>query len=145
MYRELLSELIHGHDWAKLQNPCSEKDILAAEKYVGYTFPDELKALLRETDGDHWFLLSAKEIIENVERNRNIMAEYFEPDEFLEKVDRHIFFATNGCGDYYCYRILENGETDTSAIYLWEHELFETHLVAKDIRDAITKYYHNEI
>ncbi len=145
MYRELLSELIQEHDWAKLQNPCSEKDILAAEKYVGYTFPDELKALLRETDGDHWFLLSAKEIIENVERNRNIMAEYFEPDEFLEKVDRHIFFATNGCGDYYCYRILENGETDTSAIYLWEHELFETHLVAKDIKDAIIKYYNDEI
>ena len=90
-------------------------------------------------------MLSVKEIIENVERNRNIMAEYFEPDEFLEKVDRHIFFATNGCGDYYCYRILPNGETDTAAIYLWEHELFETHAVAENMTDLIVKYYGDEI
>ena len=90
-------------------------------------------------------MLSVKEIIENVERNRNIMAEYFEPDEFLEKVDRHIFFAKNGCGDYYCYRILPNGETDTAAIYLWDHELFETPAVAEKMPDLIVKYYGDEI
>lgn len=73
------------------------------------------------------------------------MAEYFEPDEFLEKVDRHIFFATNGCGDYYCYRVLPNGETDTDAIYLWEHELFETHVVAENMKDLIVKYYGGEV
>ncbi len=145
MYRELLNEYIKEHDWARLQAPCSKKDIAKAEKIVGYSFPDELKELLRETDGDHWFLLSVKEIIENVKRNRNIMAEYFEPDEYIEKVDRHIFFATNGCGDYYCYRVLENGVVDISAIYLWEHETFETHPVAKNIADAIKKYYNDEI
>lgn len=145
MYRELLSELIKKVNWAKLQEPCSENDIAEAEKVVGYTFPDELKALLRETNGDHWFLLSAQQIIEIVENNRNILSECFEPDEYLEKVDRHIFFATNGCGDYYCYRVSENGEVDTSAIYLWEHEEFETRYVAKDIKDAIIKYYNDEI
>ena len=145
MYRELIGELIKNNDWAKLQEPCTEKDINVAEKYVGYTFPDELKALLRETNGDRWFLLSTKEIIENVKLNRSIMAQYFEPDEFLEKVDRHIFFATNGCGDYYCYRVLPNGETDTDAIYLWEHELFETHVVAENMKDLIVKYYGGEV
>lgn len=145
MYRELLSELIQRSNWAKLQEPCSENDIAKAEKVVGYTFPDELKALLRETNGDHWFLLSAQQIIEIVENNRNILSECFEPDEYLEKVDRHIFFATNGCGDYYCYRVSENREVDTSAIYLWEHEEFETRYVAKDIKDAIIKYYNDEI
>ncbi len=145
MYRELLSELIQEYDGAKLQNPCSEKEIAKAEKIVGYPFPNELKALLRETDGDRWFLLSVKEIMEIVESNRSILSESFEPDEYLEKVDRHIFFATNGCGDYYCYRVLENGEVDTSGIYLWDHEEFETRYVAKDIKDAIVKYYHSEI
>ncbi len=145
MYRELLSELIKKSNWAKLQEPCSENDIAEAEKVVGYTFPDELKALLRETNGDHWFLLSAQQIIGIVENNRSILSECFEPDEYLEKVDRHIFFATNGCGDYYCYRVSENGEVDTSAIYLWEHEEFETRYVAKDIKDAIIKYYNDEI
>ena len=118
MYRELLSEFIKNVDWAKLQDPCSEQELEKAEKVVGYPFPDELKALLRETNGDRWFLLSAKEIIENVERNRTILSECFEPDEFVEKVDLHIFFATNGCGDYYCYKVSQNGEVDTSAIYI---------------------------
>ena len=145
MYRELISELTKNHDWAQLRAPCPESDIDKAEKYVGYTFPDELKALLRETNGDRWLLMSAKDIIENVERNRNILAEYFELDEFLEKVDRHIFFATNGCGDYYCYRIPQNGETDTTAIYLWEHELFENRAVAENMADLIVKYYGGEI
>ncbi|MCD8314335.1 MAG: SMI1/KNR4 family protein [Firmicutes bacterium] len=112
---------------------------------MGYTFPDELKALYRETDGDNWFLLSLQQIIDNVEINRKILSKYLEPDEYSEKVDRYIFFATNGCGDYYCYRVSESGVTDTSAIYIWEHEGFEARYVAKDIKDAIIKYYNDEI
>ena len=65
MYRELIEKLIEGHSWAKLQAPCSEKDITKAEKFVGFSFPEELKALLRETNGDRNFLLSAEEIISN--------------------------------------------------------------------------------
>lgn len=146
MYRELIARLIKDHDWAKLQDPCPESEIESAEKYIGYTFPEELKALLRETNGDRWLLLSAREIIENVERNRGILAEFFEDkEEFLEKVDRYIFFATNGCGDYYCYRVLPNGEADTSAVCIWEHEEFESRVVAKDIPDLIVKYYNDEV
>ncbi len=145
MYRELIGNLIKGHSWAKLQEPCSENEISMSEKYVGFDFPDELKALLRETNGDRWFLLSAEEIVDNVKTNREIFPEYFEPDEFEAKVNRYIFFATNGCGDYYCYRVLANGKTDTSAIYIWEHELFEIREVAKNIADLITKYYNDEV
>lgn len=146
MYREWIAERIQDHDWAKLQEPCSEREIEKAERYVGYTFPEELKALLRETNGDRWLLLSAKEIIENVERNRSILAECFDDVEvFNEKIDRHIFFATNGCGDYYCYRVLPGGEADTTAIYLWEHETFERHIAAKDIPDLIARYYNGEV
>lgn len=145
MYRELIGNLIEGHDWAKLQEPCSEHEISMTEQYVGFAFPDELKTLLRETNGDHWFLLSAEEIINHVKTIREIFPEYLEPDEFEEKVNRYVFFATNGCGDYYCYRVLPNGKTDTSAIYIWEHELFEIREVAKDIADLITKYYNDEV
>ena len=70
MFREILTELIKDNEWAKLQKPCDESELAKAEKYVGYSLPNELKALLRETDGDQWFLLSVKEIIENVERVR---------------------------------------------------------------------------
>ena len=145
MYRELIETLIKDHNWAKLQDPCPESEITRAEEYIGFAFPQELKALLRETNGDHWFLLSAQEMIDHVKINREIFPEYLEPDEFEEKVNRYVCFGTNGCGDYYCYRVLENGETDTSAIYIWEHELFEVREVAKDITDLITKYYNGEV
>lgn len=145
MYRELIGKLIEGHNWAKLQMPCPESEIVQVEKYVGFSFPEELKTLLRETNGDHWFLLSAEEIINHVKTNREIFPEYLEPDEFEEKVNRFIPFATNGCGDYYGYRILENDEADSSAIYIWEHELFEIREVASNITDLIIKYYNDEV
>ena len=145
MYRELLENYIADHNWAKLQSPCPESEIASAEKYVGFAFPNELKVLLSETNGDHWFLLSAKEIIDHVKTNREIFPEYLEPDEFEEKVNRFVPFATNGCGDYYGYRVLPNNETDSSAIYIWEHELLEIRKVAKDISDLITKYYSDEV
>lgn len=145
MYKELIEKLTAGNRWAKIQPPCSEKDIQKTEKNVGFPFPAELKALLRETDGDGWFLLSAERIIEHARSNREIYPEYLDPDEFEEKVNRFIYFASNGCGDYYCYRVLENGETDGTAIYIWEHELFETRKVADSITELITKYYNDEV
>ncbi len=141
MYKELLENYIKDHSWAKLQKPCPEEEISETEKYVGFAFPEDLKKLLRETDGDHWFLMSSEEIRENVKRNREIFPEYLEPEEFEEKVNRFIFFATNGCGDYYCYRVLPDGKTDESAVYIWEHELFEIRRIADNIFDLIKKYY----
>lgn len=145
MYRELIGDLIKDHHWAKLQEPCPESKIEEAERYVGFTFPEELKALLRETNDDHRLLLSAEEIISHVKINREIFPEYLEPDEFEDKINRHVFFASNGCGDYYCYRVLSNGDTDASAIYIWEHELLEIRETAKNIADLITKYYNNGV
>ena len=146
MYRELIAKFIENIDSAKLQEPCSEVEIASAEKYVGFPFPEELKSLLRETNGDCWLLMSAAQIIKNVKLNREILADAFDDiDEFNEKVDCHIFFATNGCGDYYCYRVLPSGEVDITAIYMWEHETFEHHVVAKNISDLICKYYNDEV
>lgn len=131
MYRELVLELTKGNEWVKVQPPCSETVISEAEKVVGYSFPEELKNLLREMNGDKWLFLSAEEIIENVKLNREIFLPLFEEDyskeEYQERVDRFIFFATNGCGDYYCYRVCPNGTADKSVIYIWEHEYMLRH------------------
>lgn len=43
------------------------------------------------------------------------------------------------------YRVLPDGSTDDSAIYIWERELFEIRMVAKDISNVITKYYNGEV
>ena len=58
MYRELVLELTKGNEWVKVQPPCSETVISEAEKVVGYSFPEELKNLLREMNGDKWLFLS---------------------------------------------------------------------------------------
>ena len=80
MYRELVLELSKGNEWVKVQPPCSEVVISEAEKVVGYSFPEELKNLLREMNGDKWLFLSAEAIIENVKLNREIFLPLFAED-----------------------------------------------------------------
>lgn len=153
MFREIIVNLSQGNQWVNIQQPCSESTIQAAENIVGHTFPKELKELLREMNGDKWCILSAEEIMENVERNREIYLPLFEMDlsreEYEEKIDRFVFFGTNGCGDYYCYRVRPDGTTDESAIYIWEHEeLAEPccwKVVASSMAEFLTRYYKDEI
>ena len=153
MYRELISELSQGHKYVRIQPPCPESEIDYAEKIVGYPFPKELRDLLRELDGDKWLLLSAKEIIEQVERNREYLLPFFEEDlskeKYIETVDKFIFFATNGCGDYYCYRVDSDGIPDETTIYIWEHEEIGEDCcwkpVAASMAEFITRYYNSEI
>lgn len=152
MYKELVTDLAKGIRWVKIQPPCSERMIKKAEKVVGYPFPKELQALLREMNGDNWCLLSAKEMIKNVEQNRKSWLPFFEEEysaeAYRDMVDRFIFFAANGCGDYYGYRVDENGHADETAIYLWEHEYLGEKCwrkVAGSIVEFLTRYYHDEI
>ena len=134
MFRELIAQCIAeaGVEYAHLEPPCPEEEIAQAE------------ALLRETDGDHWLLWSAREIMENAKLLPGFLDGCDTFEEYLEKVARHIFFAGNGCGDYYCYRVLPDGQVDSSQIYIWEHEIFEHHVVARDIPDLIRKYYRDQ-
>ena len=153
MYQELIAELSQGNSFVHPQPPCPAHEMNRAEKAVGYPFPKELRDLLRELNGDHWLLLSADEIIKNVESNRAYYLPFFEMDlsreVYTERVDRFIFFATNGCGDYYGYRVAPDGVPDETAIYIWEHEeIGETccwRKVAANMTEFITRYYQNEI
>ncbi len=139
MYKELISEKSQGNKWVKIQAPATKEEILNAESVIGYVFPDELKQLLYELNGDSYLILSTEEIINNCLLNRKYLKECY------EDIDNHIFFAGNGCGDYYCYNISPNGEVNASAIYIWEHEINETFVVAKDIKELIIRYYNSEI
>lgn len=153
MYRELLLNVSQGNEWVRIQPPCPEPDIDFAEKVVGYPFPNELRELLRELNGDQWLLLSAQEIVKNVELNRECYLPFFEQNfsqkEYLDRVDRFIFFATNGCGDYYGYRVGIHGIPEENAIYIWEHEEIgqacNWRMVAENMAEFITRYYQNEI
>ncbi len=146
MYRELIKSLSKNIRHVRIHAPCDDDEIKITEEFIGYKLPAELVCLLRELDGDEWLILSAREMREITRLNREILKGAFDDEEeYEEKIDRHIFFAGNGCGDYYGYRVLPNGKTDESAIYMWEHECFEHHIVARDIRELICKYYNDEV
>lgn len=144
MYKEMISELAKGNKWVKIQPPCSENDIDKAEKAIGYTFPKELRALLLEMNGDNFLILSVEEIVEQARLNKEVQEEYSN-EEFARKLDKYIFFATNGCGDYYCYHANADGVIDESSIFIWEHEESCRKRVASDIKELISRYYHDEI
>ena len=153
MYKELIADLSKENEYVKIQPPCPLEEIERAERVVGYGFPKELKQLLQELNGDKYLLLSADEIIRNVETNREYLLPFFEDDfskeVYIERVDRFIFFATNGCGDYYCYRVNADGIADEGNIYIWEHEEMAEECcwrkVASDMEELITRFYNNEI
>ena len=153
MYKELIRRLSAGFEYVAIQPPCPEAEIAHAEAVVGYPFPAELRALLRELNGDRWCVLSAQEIIENVGRNRRYYLPFFEEDfskeAYLDRVDRFVFFATNGCGDYYCYHARTDDTVDDSVIYIWEHEEIGEECcwrpVANNMAEFLTKYYQNKI
>lgn len=144
MYKELILKVSKGNDFVKIQPPCPESGIDRVEKAFGYPLPKELRALLRELNGDKWLLFSAEEIIEQIGISKDMLSFYEE--EGVKGVDRLIFFAGNGCGDYYCYRVGADGAPEENAIYMWEHE--EMHYdkkVAGNMTELITRYYNDEI
>lgn len=152
MYVELIRELSQGNNYVKIQPPCPESEIDRAERAIGYPFPKELRALLRETDGDKWLLWSAKEIIDNVEINKDLLPFFeqnFSREAYADRIERFIFFAGNGCGDLYCYRVSPEGIPDESVIYIWEHEDMGEkccwRAVASNMSELITRYYNGEI
>ncbi len=135
MFKELITAYAQNIKYVCIQNPAAPEQIRAAEKAVGCRFPDELAKLLSELNGDRWLLFSTDEIISRTENTREGLVECY-PD-----IDRHIFFAGNGCGDYYCYNILPDGTADSSSIFIWEHETNETRRVASSISELIQQYY----
>lgn len=139
MYKELILESSNGKAEIQIQKPATLSDIKQAENVVGYNFPDKLKKLLLEMNGDKWLFFSTDQIIQRISLNREYLLECY------EDIEKHIFFAGNGCGDYYCYNINQDGTVDTSAIYIWLHEVNETHMVAGNMKELIRRYYNLEI
>ncbi len=139
MYRELVEKYSEGIEWVKIQKPATRLQIVSAELAVGHRFPKELTNLLSELNGDRWLLFSTDDIIETVHRNKKYL------EEVYPTVSRHIFFAGNGCGDYFCYNISENNSVDEASVFMWDHETDGTHKVASSITELIERYYRDEI
>lgn len=136
MWKEFLTELAASSNNVRMNPPAARNDVLEVENKLDLIFPQRLKNLLSEFNGDNYFILSTKEIIE-VNTNLRKLTCYMPLNCLL-------FIAGNGCGDYFGYAITGEGIND-SQIYMWDHESDNRVYIADGLKDLIEKYYTDQI
>lgn len=139
MYKEQLLHYAESNEYVKPEAGADIKSISRAEKMIGCMLPTELRNFLLEMNGDGLLIFSVNEMVETVTRVRAMMTECYKELESL------LFFAGNGCGDYYCYKMLPSGQVESSLIYIWMHEENELELVAHNLSELIDRYFNDEI
>ena len=103
----------YGED-IKPRPPVSEAQIAGAEERLCTRFPQELRPMMLEMDGDCDFLLSLEEIIEY---NEAMPSERFAGAKPL-------LVATDGAGGLYGYAAKDGG-AESSRLVFWDHETDE--------------------
>ena len=123
----------YGED-IKPRPPVSEAQIAGAEERLCTRFPQELRPMMLEMDGDCDFLLSLEEIIEY---NEAMPSERFAGAKPL-------FVATDGAGGLYGYAAKDGG-AESSKLVFWDHEtgeIFDCKGAATDsLYELIKQFY----
>ena len=55
-----------------------------------------------------------------------------------------LFFAGNGCGDYYGFPITLSDGVRDDIVFMWEHEYDNRIWKANNLEDTIRRYYNSE-
>lgn len=123
----------YGSD-IKPRPPAKEETIMDAEKKIGVSFPQALREMLLEMDGDCDLLFCVEQIIEI---HQSIPIRYNGTDKLL-------VFGGDGAGNFYGYEIHQGKIQDTHIVF-YNHE---THRVYCDeickaisLYDFIKKFY----
>ncbi|MEL7622700.1 MAG: SMI1/KNR4 family protein [Clostridiales bacterium] len=133
LYKGLTSKL----DYIKPNPPAAQQQILDAEKLLGNELPADLKELLLAMNGDGCFIFSVEQIVDT-----NLSARKF---DWCMPLDCLLFFADNGCGDYYGYPITPQDGVRDDNVFMWEHEYDNRIWKANNLEDTIKKFYNDEI
>lgn len=142
MYIELLKQYAVHLNSVKFHPSATASEVCEAEKRLNVLFPDELKALLFEVNGDNFLLWSLDQIVKDNMDLRSINPDIIGPELF--NFSEFLFIAENGCGGYYGYRI-DNGSIQSTSIYIFEHEEYTAKIVARDAAELIKLYYQDQI
>lgn len=134
MWVEKLKEYDKNDRFISIKPPATEDEISILKAKLG-EIPKELLTFLKECNGDNSVFMSVDDIIETNLTFRNI--EYYMPLDCL------LFFARNGCRDYYGYRITKEGITPD--IFFWGHELDNRTWIADGLDHFINRYLNDEI
>ena len=109
-------------------SPTTYAQIAEVEVALSCELPYDIKNLLLEMDGDNWFVFSTEQIIETNTRVH-------------EPLERLLFIAGNGGGDYFGHPITRDDGVLGDLIFLWEHEFDNRMWKADCLEDAMRKYY----
>lgn len=129
-WRDLIAVLYADHEF---RPHCSSSAIVSAESKLGQEFPDDLKALLLETNGVFgsyglplvWPL--DRIVADNTDfRSRTDFVDLYMPFSSL------LFFADAGNGDQFAFSIL-NDKIRKSDVFAWNHENDSRMWVAPDL------------
>ncbi len=115
MYLELVNEFRTTRKYGgeiKPRVPATEAEIARAEREIGIQFPQELRDLLLEMDGDCNLFLSLNDI---VEYNAYPYSEQYPIGSLL-------IFGADGSGNLFAYKVKDK-RAEGGEIYLWDHEL----------------------
>ena len=134
MWLEKVEAIVQMNQFARLVPPAEDHEIKKLFDMFG-DIPSDLIALLKEANGDGDVLLSVDQIIETNLTNRQI-------DGYMP-MDCILFFARNGCGDYYGYGIRKDKEF--SNIYFWDHELDSRTYIGGYLEQLLDSYLKGEI
>lgn len=138
MYLEIVQKYESERPYGRIESPANAQKIEEVETRFQSSLPTDLKALLSELNGDGYLLFSAEKIIEEHQMLCDAWGEIF------PEIERFLFFAENGCGDYFGYRKDENGDYGNE-IVLWEHETRESTVVSASVLELIELYYEGKI
>lgn len=119
MWKQLIEKLSPDHEFFP---PALWADVTIAGEKLGVAFPDDLKGLLRETNGVHgeYGLGLIWPVERIVEDNLNFRtSELFR--EIYMPFDALLFFADAGNGDQFAYPI-RNGLINRPHVFAWNHE-----------------------
>jgi len=119
MWRETIMNLTDDYEFYP---PATSAQIESAEESLSVSLPEELRALLTETNGvrgkyGYWLIWP----IESIQKENLEYRSYPDFRELYMPFDPLLFFAEHGNGDLYAYIITSVGITRPD-IFIWEHE-----------------------
>jgi hypothetical protein len=132
MWIELITSLSQDSEFSP---PATNAEISAIEQSLDVWLPDDLKSLLKESDGVSGSY--GLDVIWSVHaiRNRNIAQRQHIYPQF-QSLDMLLFFADAGNGDLFAYRI-EHGATLDNSVWVWNHENDERWIFAASLREFL--------
>ena len=135
MCRELIGRLYSDAEFAA---PAFDEEIDQIERRLGQAVPDELRELLRQTNGvraeyGSGLVWSVQEIIkENTEFRQSV-----DFAELYMSFDQLMFMGDNGGGDQFAYVRVPARRPDD--VFVWDHETDERRWVAKSLEDYLER------